>query len=76
MTAHAEEVNQIASSVENLNTVRFLNMSNSFYAGNGQFVVQYFESATDPIHLSNLGYLRWEEDMYPLFTAMWNAPPL
>ncbi|KAG4068953.1 hypothetical protein HA402_005101 [Bradysia odoriphaga] len=71
-TATVERINTIVSARENLNTIRFLNMRDSFYL-NGQFFTQLFGSA-ELLHLSAAGYLRWDETMHPLFTQMWNAP--
>lgn len=71
-TAIVERINAIASASENLNTIRYLNMRDSFYV-NGQFVTQLFSSG-DLLHLSAAGYLSWDETMYPLFNQMWNMP--
>ncbi|KAJ6637214.1 Platelet-activating factor acetylhydrolase IB subunit alpha2 [Pseudolycoriella hygida] len=71
-TAFVERINVIVSARENLNTVRFLNMRDSFYV-NGQFIAQLFSSG-DFLHLSAAGYLRWDETMHPLFNEMWNTP--
>lgn len=74
LTAIAESINAIISHNDNFNTVRFLNMRDAFYAGNGQFFLQLFGNPADPLHFSQLGYLTWEETMYPLFNQMWNTP--
>lgn len=71
-TATVERVNTIISARENLNTIRYLNMRDSFYL-NGQFFTQLFSSG-DLLHLSAAGYSRWDETMHPLFTQMFNAP--
>lgn len=71
-TAIVERINAIVSASENLNTVRFLNMINSFYV-NGQFVTHLFGSG-ELLHLSAAGYVSWDETMNPLFTQMWNMP--
>lgn len=71
-TAIVERINTIVSARENLNTIRYLNMRDSFYV-NGQFIANLFGSG-ELLHLSAAGYLRWDETMHPLFTAMWNTP--
>ncbi len=71
-TAVVERINTIISARENLSTIRYLNMRDSFYL-NGQFFTQLFSSG-DLLHLSAAGYVRWDETMHPLFTEMWNTP--
>lgn len=71
-TAIAERINSIVSARENLNNIRFLNMRDGFYRGNGQFYTELYSSG-DLLHINAAGYLRWEELMHPLFNQMWNT---
>jgi len=73
VTATTDAINAIIAHNENLSTIRFLDMRNGFYAGNGQFFSELFSNPADPLHFTQAGYLRWEELMYPLFNQMWNS---
>jgi len=70
-TAKAETINEMISVLDNGNSVRFLNMRDAYYAGNGQFYTELYTD--DLLHLSTAGYVKWEQTMSGLFTEMWNS---
>lgn len=68
MTRIGQSVNQIIKLLDNGETVRYLDMSEQFYSGNGQFVTELYTS--DLIHLSEAGYRKWASVMSPLVNEM------
>jgi lysophospholipase L1-like esterase len=68
MTNRVDNVNQMISILDNENSIRFLNLRNSFYFGNGTFATELYNS--DLLHLSPEGYAKWGETMDPLFQEM------
>ncbi|OXA63915.1 platelet-activating factor acetylhydrolase IB subunit beta [Folsomia candida] len=70
-TERVEQINAMVSILDNGNTVRFLNMRDAFYMGNGQFYPGLY--SPDLLHLETMGYAKWRETMEPLFLEMWNS---
>lgn len=69
-TEIVERINAMVAENDNGNTVRYLNMRDAFYAGNGQFYDELYNS--DLLHLARPGYARWSVTMNPLFNQMWS----
>lgn len=59
------------SSLDNGDSIRFLNMVDHYYRGNGQFYEELYLS--DLLHLSPEGYVKWHEVMWPLFDEMYTG---
>ena len=70
MTEVVERINAGFSVLDNGNTIRYLNMRDAFYRGNGQFYEELY--ANDLWHLATPGYGKWYETMYTLFNEMLN----
>ncbi len=66
-----ENINKNVSSLDNGNSIRFLNMVDHFYKGNGNFYEELY--LDDLLHLSPEGYVKWHEIMWPLFDEMYNS---
>lgn len=71
LTNRTENINSMISILDNANTVRYLNMRDAFYLGNGEFNTTLYTA--DLLHLSAEGYVKWHEVMNPLFTEMYNS---
>jgi len=71
LTNRTENINSMIAIHDNGNTVRYLNMRDAFYAGNGTFYTELYTA--DLLHLSAAGYAKWHETMFPLFLEMWNS---
>ncbi len=56
-TEFAERINAIISGEDDGNMVRYLNMYNSFYVGDGQFYYELYDP--DLVHLVAAGYGKW-----------------
>lgn len=52
------------------NTVRFLNMRDTYY-NNVTQQLRYEMYNGDALHLSHAGYVAWQATMDPLFNEMW-----
>ncbi|OXA42266.1 Platelet-activating factor acetylhydrolase IB subunit beta [Folsomia candida] len=68
---HVDQVNEHLGILDNGGTVRFLNMRDTYYVGDGVFNTNLFDP--DMIHLSGEGYTAWNQSMDALFTEMWNS---
>jgi beta-glucosidase len=68
LTARTDNINSIIRTFDNGNTIRFFDMRNTFYLGNGQFATELYTS--DLLHLSAQGYVKWAEVMDPIFRQM------
>lgn len=66
-TERTANINNIIRQLDNGNTIRFLDMRDHFYKGNGEFVWEFY---TDLLHLTEAGYRKWAEVMDPLFREM------
>lgn len=69
LTDFVERINTAVSILDNGNTVRFLNMRDAYYTGNGEFYTELFTD--DLLHLSPPGYAKWNETMSSLFWEMY-----
>jgi len=70
-TEITENINRNVSSLDNGSSIRFLNMVDHYYRGNGQFYEELY--LDDLLHLSPEGYVKWHEVMWPLFDEMYTA---
>lgn len=70
-TEITESINRNVSSLENGNSIRFLNMVDHYYKGNGSFYEELY--LNDLLHLSPQGYVKWHEVMWPLFEEMYKS---
>lgn len=70
-TNRTENVSRMISILDNGSSVRFLNMRDSFYAGDGVFYTDLYTA--DLLHLSALGYVTWQSTMDSLFQEMYNS---
>lgn len=70
-TARVEVINSMISIWDNGNSIRYLNMIDTFYSGDGGFNINYYNP--DLVHLLAPGYAAWQRAMDPLFQEMWNA---
>ncbi|OXA37575.1 platelet-activating factor acetylhydrolase IB subunit beta [Folsomia candida] len=66
-----DKVNEYISILDNGGMVRFFNMRDTYYVGDGVFNNNLFDP--DMIHLSGEGYSAWNMSMDALFTEMWNS---
>ncbi|KAJ6636464.1 Platelet-activating factor acetylhydrolase IB subunit alpha2 [Pseudolycoriella hygida] len=69
MTEVTENINRYVSIFDNGDSIRFLNMVDHFYTGNGSFSQELY--LDDLLHLSPAGYVKWHEVMWPLFNEMY-----
>lgn len=66
-----ENINRHVSSLDDGNSIRFLNMVDHYYRGNGSFYDELY--LDDLLHLSPEGYVKWHEVMWPLFNEMYTS---
>jgi len=68
LTGMVDNINRDIAVADNGNTVRFFNMRDTFYFGNGVFASDLYTD--DLLHLSAAGYVKWQEVMDPIFRQM------
>lgn len=66
-----ESINRNVSSLDDGHFVRFLNLVDHYYRGNGSFYEEFY--LNDLLHLSPEGYVKWHELMWPLFNEMYTS---
>lgn len=69
-TVRTENINSLVSILDNGSTIRYLNMRDAYYRGDGNFVEELYTA--DLLHLSGPGYAKWQEVMNSLFTEMYS----
>lgn len=68
LTDRTIAINDVIKRLDNGKTIRYFDMKDHFYKGNGEFYTELFTS--DLLHLSAAGYKKWAEVMDPLFREM------
>lgn len=66
-----ESINKNVSALDDGYSIRFLNLVDHFYRGNGSFYEEFY--LNDLLHLSPQGYVKWHELMWPLFEEMYTS---
>jgi len=69
-TNRTENINSMISIFDNGDTVRYLNMRDTFYRGAGQFNLNLYTE--DLLHLQLAGYEAWQGAMDSLFQEIYN----
>jgi len=70
-TAMTDRINNYIKGADNGNDIRWFDMRDTFYLGDGQFATELYDP--DMLHLSSAGYAKWAEVMNPIFTEMLNS---
>lgn len=70
-TVRVEVINGLISVLDDGNSIRYLNMRDTFYSESGGFNINYYTA--DLVHLQQAGYAAWQGVMNALFQEMFNS---
>lgn len=62
------QINEAIKTIDNGDSVRFLDMFDTFCSQDDEFVREYYNP--DLLHLATPGYVAWAETMGPVFNEM------
>jgi lysophospholipase L1-like esterase len=68
LTARVDNINSMIDDLDDGYWVKFFNMRDTFYMGDGQFNLPLYTD--DLLHLSTEGYKAWQQVMDPIFQEM------